>query len=36
MTFAKATSDAFFEHPENPVRAQGFQLTLIGVDHSFA
>jgi hypothetical protein len=36
MTFASATSDAFFEHPENRVRAQGSQRALIDGDHSFA
>jgi hypothetical protein len=35
-TFAIATSDAFFERPENRVRAQGSQLALIDDDHSFA
>jgi hypothetical protein len=36
MTFAKATSDAFFEHPENRVRTQGSQRALIDGDHSLA
>jgi len=35
-TFASATSDAFFERPENRVRAQGSQRTLIDGDHSLA
>src|SRR5215468_4276724 len=36
MTFASATSDAFFERPENRVRAQGSQRALIDDDHSLA
>jgi len=35
-TFAIATSDAFFERPENRVRTQGSQLALIDGDHSLA
>jgi len=35
-TFTIATSDAFFERPENRVRAQGSQLALINGDHSRA
>jgi hypothetical protein len=38
MTVATATSDTFLERPENRVRAQGFQLTLIYSDspaHAF-
>ena len=35
-TFAIPTSDAFFECPENRVRAQGSQLALIDGDHSLA
>jgi hypothetical protein len=35
-TFAIATSDAFFERPENRVRAQGSQMALIDGDHSLA
>jgi hypothetical protein len=35
-TFASATSDTFFERPENRVRAQGSQRALIDGDHSFA
>src|SRR5262249_9976776 len=35
-TFEFATSDAFFERPENRVRAQGSQRALIGADHSLA
>ena len=35
-TFEIATSDAFFERPENRVRAQGSQLALIDDDHSLA
>jgi hypothetical protein len=31
-----ATSDAFFERPENRVRAQGSQLALIDGNHSLA
>jgi hypothetical protein len=34
--FAVATSDVFFERPENRVRAQGFGLAVIDGDHSFA
>jgi len=35
-TFAIATSDAFFERPENRVRAQGSQRALIDGGHSVA
>jgi len=35
-TFEIATSDAFFERPENRVRAQGSQRALIDDDHSLA
>ena len=35
-TFARATSDAFFERPENRVRVQGSQRTLIDGDYSVA
>src|SRR5262249_13858216 len=35
-TFAIATSDAFFERPENRVRAQGSQRALVDGDHSLA
>src|SRR6516164_8144003 len=35
-TFATATGDAFFERPENRVRAQGSQRALINGDHSLA
>jgi hypothetical protein len=35
-TFAIAMSDAFFERPENRVRAQGSQRALIDGDHSLA
>jgi hypothetical protein len=35
-TFAIATSNAFFERPENRVRAQGSQRALIDGDHSLA
>src|SRR5215472_7372674 len=35
-TFEFATSDAFFERPENRVRAQGSQWALIDDDHSLA
>jgi hypothetical protein len=35
-TFAIAMSDAFFERPENRIRAQGSQLALIDGDHSLA
>jgi hypothetical protein len=35
-TFACATSDAFFERPENRVRAQGSQRALIDGGRSFA
>src|SRR5262249_49047435 len=36
MTFASATSGAFFERPENRARSQGSQRALIDDDHSFA
>jgi hypothetical protein len=35
-TLAIATSDAFFQRPENRVRAQGSQRALIDGDHSLA
>jgi hypothetical protein len=35
-TFAVATSDVFFERPENRVRAHGLGLAVIDGDHSFA